>query len=78
MMEFFEKTWLFWWVFCIVVTFLWFQRVSSMGEVDGEIESTSTETSAAPSLDPQILDHPNSGRNRRWRFPRPPKHAQTE
>jgi hypothetical protein len=46
MTEFVEKTWIFWWVCCTVVILWWFHRASSMGEVEGEIESTSTKTSA--------------------------------
>lgn len=48
MTEFFEKTWLLWWVFCIVVILRWFYLVSSAGEDEGEIEPIPPRTSAAP------------------------------
>jgi hypothetical protein len=48
MAEFFEKTWLFWWLFCIVVILRWFYLVSSTEEVEDEIELLPTEISASP------------------------------
>lgn len=48
MAEFFEKTWPFWWLFCIVVVLRWFYLVSSAGDVEDEIEPIPTRRSDAP------------------------------